>query len=263
MPRCAWLIAFLVLSARAQAETPQELFKSGNAAYAAGKFSEAAPFYEAARKQGLQNWALAYNLGNAFYKSGHLGEAIVNYHRALRLNPGQRDVMYNLGLASTQAGDPLLPAGALPALFWQIFFFFSLNTLTVIVSVLFVFLCVMGGMALYAPMTSSPAGSGRGSMDPRQWPSGVTVATIFSFVLASIWLGTRIYLLEKPVGAVVASVAEVRSGPNTTYPANFTIPEGRRVLILKEQEPIQGWLEIGVPQEGLKGWVPESAVEII
>ena len=58
-------------------------------------------------------------------------------------------------------------------------------------------------------------------------------------------------------------VAEVRSGPNTTYPANFTVPEGRRVLILKEEEPIQGWLEVGVPQEGLKGWVPDTSVEVI
>ena len=83
------------------------------------------------------------------------------------------------------------------------------------------------------------------------------------FVLFGTWLGARIYLLEKPAGVVVASVAEVRSGPNTTYPANFTVPEGHRVLILEEQEPIQGWLEIGVPQEGLKGWVPETSVEVI
>lgn len=70
-------------------------------------------------------------------------------------------------------------------------------------------------------------------------------------------------MIEKPLGVVVSSVAEVRSGPNITYPANFTVPEGRRVLILKEQEPIQGWLEIGVPQEGLKGWVPDTSVETI
>ena len=62
---------------------------------------------------------------------------------------------------------------------------------------------------------------------------------------------------------MVAPVAEVRSGPNMTYPANFTVPEGHRVLILKEEEPIQGWIEVGVPDQGLKGWVPDTSVEII
>jgi hypothetical protein len=62
---------------------------------------------------------------------------------------------------------------------------------------------------------------------------------------------------------VITSVAEVRSGPNTTYPTSFTVPEGHRVLILDEQEPIQGWLEIGVPDQGLKGWAPDTSVETI
>ena len=61
--------------------------------------------------------------------------------------------------------------------------------------------------------------------------------------------------VEKPEGVVVAPVAEVRSGPNMSYAANFTVPEGRRILILKEQEPIQGWLEIGVRTNGVGGTV--------
>ena len=100
-------------------------------------------------------------------------------------------------------------------------------------------------------------------MDPRQWPSGVTVGSILAFFIFGSWMGARIYLLELPEGVVVASVAEVRSGPNLTYPANFTVPEGHRVQLLREQEPIQGWVEIGVPDQGLKGWIPESSVETI
>jgi hypothetical protein len=77
------------------------------------------------------------------------------------------------------------------------------------------------------------------------------------------WLGARMYLLEHPQGVVVSPIAEVRSGPNTTYPTNFTVPEGHRVLLLDEQEPVQGWFEIGAPEQGLKGWAPESSVEVL
>ena len=45
------------------------------------------------------------------------------------------------------------------------------------------------------------------------------------FLILAGWLGARIYFLELPEGVVVTPVAEVRSGPNLTYPANFTIPE--------------------------------------
>jgi hypothetical protein len=263
-------IVILLLLSFAFAESPQELFKAGNALYADGKFSDAAQKYQLAADQGLRNWILEYNLGNAYYRVGQIGRAIVHYERAFRLNSGQRDVIYNLNLASTKAGDPVLPSSALPALGWRLFYVLSINTLTVIVSILFVLFCVAGGLLLYASLSSSsaptwPAGRGiaEGSMDLRQRLSGITLWILLLGVCAGIWLGARIYFLEKPEGVVVSSVAEVRSGPNTTYPTSFTVPEGRRVLILQEQEPIQGWIEIGVPQEGLKGWVQESSVEVL
>jgi len=122
------------------------------------------------------------------------------------------------------------------------------NSLTLLASLLFIFFCVAGGFAL----------AGKNFL-----AGDLALVLGVLFGMLSGWLGARISLLERPVGVVVTSVAEVRSGPNTSYPANFTVPEGRRVLILEEQEPIQGWLEIGVPAEGLKGWAPDSSVEVI
>jgi hypothetical protein len=158
------------------------------------------------------------------------------------------DVLYNLNLATTKAGDPELPSTALPALAWRLFYFLSLNALTRLASLFFlVFVAISGGALAGRSVLKGDVALGLGLL----------------FLVLLAWLGTRIYLIEEPQGVVVASVAEVRSGPNTSYPANFTVPEGRRVLILKEQEPIQGWLEIGVPREGLKGWVPDTSVEVI
>ena len=53
--------------------------------------------------------------------------------------------------------------------------------------------------------------------------------------------------------------AEVRSGPGGQFSVGFTVPEGRAVTLLNAS-PQSGYLEIGLPDEGLKGWVRESSV---
>ncbi len=240
--------ALCVLSFRwVQAESPQDLFHTGNVLYAEGKFSDAVQKYETA-SAGFKSWVLEYNLGNAYYRAGQTGKAILHYERAFRMNSGQPDVIYNLNLATNKVGDPELPQGALPILAWRLFYILSINMLTLLSSLVFIFLYAAAGFALFG----------------RRFVSDELVLGMsLLFVTLTGWLGVRIYILEKPEGVVVTSVAEVRSGPNMTYPTNFTVPEGHRVILLKEQEPIQGWLEIGVPQEGLKGWVPDTSVEVI
>jgi tetratricopeptide (TPR) repeat protein len=242
------ILVLMLLAAPAFADTGLDLYRAGNALYAEGKFAEAADKYQGAADSGLKNWVLEYNLGNADYRSGQTGKAILHFERAFRLNPGQNDVIYNLNLATTKAGDPELPTSALPILAWRLFYFLSVNTLTLVTSLLFISLVAAAGFAL----------AGRRLVKAES----ILVLGCF-FVAVAGWLGARMYLLEHPQGVVVTTVAEVRSGPSTTYPANFTVPEGHRVLILEEQEPVQGWLEIGVPQEGLKGWAPETSVEVI
>ncbi len=242
-------LQFVVLSfCFAHAETPQDIFKQGNAAYTKGDFSQAITLYESARAKGLRHWAVEFNLGNAYYKANQLGKAIVNYGRAFRLNSGQGDVIYNFNLATTKAGDPLVPASGIAAVGWRFFFLVSLNALTISVSLMLIVLC--GASIAYF--------LGRPVLRlNRAYALGVV------FGLVSIWLAGRIYVAEKSEGVIITPVADVRSGPNLTYPANFTIPEGRRIVFLDEQEPVTGWVEIGVPQEGLKGWVPTSSVESI
>jgi tetratricopeptide (TPR) repeat protein len=236
------------LSAMSHAETADSAFQQGNEAYTHGQFAQAVSAYERARDQGLQHWVLYYNLGNAYYKTGALGKAVANYLRAFRLNSGQRDVINNLNLALTKAGDPLLPQDALGRLAWRAFYQPSMNALAVLASLFFI------GLAIRLSLLF---------LGKRRLGAEPTAALIGIFLLLAVWLGLRISSLERDEGVVISGIAEVRSGPNLSDTANFTVPEGRRVLILKEQQPIQGWLEIGVPQEGLKGWVPESSVEAI
>ncbi len=223
-------------------------YKAGNKLYAEGKFGESAQAYESAVQVGQKHWVLEYNLGNAYYRQGQLGKSILHYERAFRLNSSHPDVIDNLSLASSKAGDPRLPSSALVLLCWKIFYFLSINVWALLSSLGFISLCVFLGFAL----------SGRPLVRME------TVGLVGFLVGVSVlWLAARIYILEHPHGIVVSNVAEVRSGPSTSYPANFTVPEGHRVILLKEQEPVQGWHQIGVPEEGLRGWVPETSVEII
>lgn len=241
-------LLFLALGS-VHAESSQESFKRGNQLYADGKFAESVAAYDAAREAGLHHWALFYNRGNAHYRSGHLGKAVADYGRAFRLNSSQGDVVANLRLTTEKVGEPIVPSGTLAAVAWRLFYSLSINTLTILVSLLFLALMGLSGWSLWRRAVFLPdvmAGAG------------------VALLLSGCWLAGRAYLLEQPLGVItMAPAAEVRSGPNTTYPANFTVPEGRRVLILDEVEPVAGWLEIGVPKEGLKGWVPDTAVDIL
>lgn len=236
------------LSGWVHAEGPEVAFKQGNEAYANGQFAQAVTAYESARSAGLQHWTLYYNLGNAHFKTGALGKAVANYLRAFRLNPGQRDVIYNLNLALTKAGDPLLPQDALGRLAWRAFYKPPINALAVLTSLIFIVLAVRLSLLL---------------LRKKQLGAEPVFVMLGILLLLGVWFGLRIASLERHQGVVVSGIAEVRSGPNLSDTANFTVPEGRRVLILEEQQPIKGWLEIGVPQEGLKGWVPDSSVEAI
>lgn len=249
MERVGVLLGLLFLTALPlRAETPQELFKQGNTAYAQGKFEDAAKLYQSACDQGLRHWALSYNLGNSYYKTGQLGRAVLYYERAFRMNSSNRDLLHNLELVTIKAGDPELPGAGLPALLWRSFYFLSLNTLTLIVSLTFLGLCVWAGLILRNKLP---------------WRSDFAVPPLFFLFIFGVWLAGRIYFQEKSLGVVVSNLAEVRSGPSTTYPANFTVPEGHRALILEEQEPVSGWVEIGVPEQGLKGWVPDDSIQHI
>ncbi len=246
-----WMLCFLSLffcQAAFSASPSDETFKQANAAYNAGKFTDAATLYETARQAGLRHWVLYYNLGNADYKNGQIGKAIANYYRAFRLNSANRDIIYNLNLTTTRAGDPVVPSGALPALFWKMFFMLPINTLTLLASLIFIL--GVSGCGFWL------AGRWRPTQE-------VLIFSLLVILWMGGWLGVRIYFNERPEGVIAGGVGEVRSGPNTTYPANFTVPEGHRVLILDEQEPVTGWVEIGVPEQGLKGWIPTSLIEII
>jgi uncharacterized protein YgiM (DUF1202 family) len=59
---------------------------------------------------------------------------------------------------------------------------------------------------------------------------------------------------------VIKAPGEVRNGPGQDYAVGFTVPEGSKVTLLNRRPE---WSQIGVPQQGLKGWIPSSEIEPI
>ena len=223
---------------------------SANKAYQEGSFPQAIDQYEQLRAQGLDHWILYYDLGNAYYKAGQSGKAAANYLRAFRRNPSDRDLVFNLNKVLTEAGDPLLPEGGLAQFLWRLYFGFPIALLAGIVALLATTMAIGGGVSILGMWRQRPA--------IEIW----VLAGVLLFFFGS-WFYMRYSASHRLEGVVVLPTAEVRSGPSSTYPTSFTIPAARRVLLLSDQESVKGWLHIGVPKEGLKGWIAQADVDVL
>jgi len=246
----ALLLAF-ILSSAANAgpvslkptapSNPKDEFVRANSAYEAGKFADALAAWEGLYARGLSGASLCYNIGCAHYRLGRRGHAILWFERARSLAPRDEDIRFNLSLARSHLPDETVPP-------WETFDrVLSPGELSVLVAILLAFLL---GAAGFGALT------GRDSGKLKPWLAGAAVA----LVVLGAWLALRARDLASPQGFVVAAAAEVRSGPGEEYTAGFTVPEGRRALLLNSRN---GWVEIGVPGQGLKGWVREEAVRKI
>jgi tetratricopeptide (TPR) repeat protein len=228
------LILALSLSVAAFAAAP-ELFDSANASYEKGDFTAARDAYEGLIGQGLGGFSLYYNLGNTYYRLGQVGRARLWYERALRENPRDEDARYNLDLVRSQIQDQEPGSHALPRLGSG-----ALKALPPLNLLFFILL----GLALFREEEW---------LWWARWIAGLLFAA--ALALAAVTSSQR----NQVHGVVLESRAEVRAGPGTDYRVAFTVPEGRKVVILSAGE----WLEIGVPEKGLKGWARKASVEPI
>ena len=87
------------------AQTPEDIFKRGNAAYEQGRYGEAAEAYRSLLRYDVRDAIVEFNLGNAEFRVGNLGMAILHYERARRLDPVDRDIRANLEFASSLRFD--------------------------------------------------------------------------------------------------------------------------------------------------------------
>ncbi|MFH1723516.1 MAG: tetratricopeptide repeat protein [Elusimicrobiota bacterium] len=246
----AFLLGMLLWpSAFALGDTPQDTFEEANRLYAASRFQEAGGLYRQLLAQRPRSPDLHFNLGNAYFRDGrpgNLGRAIASYLRAFRLMPRDADIRRNLDFALRRAGEALIPPGTPPALF-VLYHLLGETELAMLHWVGFWAGLLLGSAMLLRDRWREPL---------RAW----LIGAIAFWALAGGWWGLRQLTQMRSPAVVLVHDAEVRSGPGGNFPVSFKVPEGRRV----SQLDVRGdWIEIGVLQEGLKGWIAAAALEEI
>jgi hypothetical protein len=164
------------------------------------------------------------------------------YERAARLSPRDSDVQFNLSLARSHIKDE---GGNY---FQKIFLYFTGNEIAWLLSLLiWIFFGFLGAKTV-------------GWIKSETWPSLTLWFSGSLLLLATVWFGVFYSLSRQPLGVVINPPGEVRNGPGNDYAVGFTIPEGSKVIVLNKRPD---WMQIGVPSQGLKGWIPNSDVELI
>jgi tetratricopeptide (TPR) repeat protein len=229
-----------VLPGRA-ADSPLAAFRAANTLYEKGQYAEAAAAYETLAA-GHTSAALAYNLGNAYYRQGRIGKAVLQYERAHRLAPRDRDIRENLEFARQQMKEPQPAFTA--ALRDGIAGLAGLNELAV--------LCSFFSVIFFGTFAA-------GLLVRRRRIALVAVVAFLGLLLSGAWLLLKLDAeVWTATGIVVAGPAEVRNGPGAENSVGFTLPEGRKVLLLGASGD---WTAVGLPAEGLRGWIEKKFVE--
>ena len=85
-------------------QSVDELFRQGNAAQAAGNYSQAETIFRQVIRINPQDTNAYNNLGLALRRQGKLEEAITNYQKAIQLDPKDASAYNNLGIALSDQG---------------------------------------------------------------------------------------------------------------------------------------------------------------
>jgi len=240
---CLAATLFFHLNIFAQSE-----FDLANAAYADGRYEEAAAGYEALLAEG-PNATLYYNLGNARFKQGELAQAILNYERALRLEPNHKDAQYNLKFAQSKITDNIVEQDFFLSA-WARTVRNSLREQTWLVLSISLFILGLIGILLFL--------LGREPWLRKTAFHVAWLAILFSLIagLNATSLHQRDTLRNEAI--ITQGVVNAKSSPDRSGTDLFTVHEGTKVTI---RETIGEWSNVRVGQN--EGWIRTSCLERI
>ena len=240
---CLAAILFFNLNIFAQTD-----FDAANAAYADGRYDEAATLYQALIDE-QPDAVLYYNLGNAEFKRGELAQAILNYERALRLKPNYKDAQYNLAFAQSKITDNIVE---------QDFFLSSWarairNTLsehTWWVLSISLFILSLIGLLLFL-------------LGRETWIRKTAFHTAWIALLFSLIAGFNAGSLHqrdtlRNEAIITQGIVNAKSSPDRSGTDLFTVHEGTKVTI---RETLGEWSNVRVGSN--EGWIRSSCLERI
>ena len=240
---CLTVILFFNLNAFAQSD-----FDLANAAYADGRYEEAAAGYQALLEE-EPSATLYYNLGNACFKQGELSQAILNYERALRLNPNHKDAQHNLKFAESRITDNIVEQDFFLSA-WARTVRNSLSEITWWRGSIGLFILALIGCSLFL--------LGRELWLRKTAFHVAWLALLFSLIagLNAGSLHQRNTLRNEAI--ITQRVVNVKSSPDRSGTDLFTIHEGTKVTI---RETLGEWVNVRVAQN--EGWMRSAYLERI
>lgn len=245
------LILAIFTSVKVFAQTPEQLFETGNSQYAQNNYEAAIQNYEKVLDAGYASAAVYFNLANANYKLNRIAPSIYNYEKALALKPNDKEIKNNLQFAQNMTIDAItpLPQNVFKKWYNQILGVFTIDgwaSLTVAFSLLFT-LCFLiyyfttrvGGKRAFFTLSFITLGLG-------------ILSLVFTFQAKS-------NAKNREFGVVFSSEAEIKNEPNMGSEQTFILHEGTKVRILEEQGD---WQMIRLA-DGKEGWIPKNSLKII
>jgi tetratricopeptide (TPR) repeat protein len=241
-------MAWLLFAQGGRAQTPEDIFKRGNAAYEEGQYEVAAQAYRSLLRYDIRDPVVEYNLGNAEFRLGRLGQAILHYERAKRLDPVEPDIRTNLEFARSLCFDRVESRQQAAVVGWM---HATQNRLGPDRQAWMALATAWIVFALVAWCFSRPGG----------WSAayGWMLAALLLVLVISVssWYATVGRLDRDSSAVVLDDVVEVLAGPGYNNPALFTVHEGLTLQIRAEREE---WLQVSLPN-GLNGWIAKESVE--
>ena len=253
MTRAALAALFVASAARAGVPVAPEargnaLFDQANAAYLSGETSRAVAGYEALLQEGAVSPELETNLGAAYFRQGKRGLAALHLERALFLDPSDDDARADLQEVRRRNVDKLegdQDEGGTEA----------------IARILAPLPGRAASVALVALWCAAWGLLGLNALRPRSgFANAAAVCFVLSVVAALVTFGaatSRRLTLKRAV--VVAQAAPAREGPSERAASHFEVHEGTALRVEDEQ---QGFRRVRLAN-GLAGWVPAAAVELV
>lgn len=226
----------------------QASFDAANAAYADGRYEEAAELYQALIAE-QPDAVLYYNLGNAEFKKGELAQAILAYERALRLKPNYPDAKYNLTFAQSRITDNIVDQDFFVSA-WVRAVRNSLGEKTWIILSICLFILALVGLLLFL-------------LGREPWLRKTAFHIAWIALLFSLIAGLNCASLHKRdtlrnEAIITQGVVNAKSSPDRSGTDLFTVHEGTKVTI---RETIGEWANVRVGSN--EGWIRLTNLERI
>ena len=223
-------------------------FDAANAAYAEGRYDEAAAMYQALIDE-QPNATLYYNLGNAEFKQGELAQAILNYERALRLKPNYKDAQYNLAFAQSKITDNIVEQDFFLSS-WARTVRNSLSESTWLILSIALFILALTGLLLFL-------------LGREPWLRKTSFHIAWIALLFSLIAGLNAWSLHqrdtlRNEAIITQGVVNAKSSPDRSGTDLFTLHEGTKVTI---RETLGEWSNVRVGSN--EGWIRSSCLERI